>query len=71
VGRHSHHERLLEAVDRGMWEHPEPDTLANLRQAYLDTEPTSKPTPVINGRESALQHTESRVQHHLGPRHQR
>jgi len=36
--RHSITERLLEAVDRGMWEHPEPDTLANLRQAYLDTE---------------------------------
>jgi cobaltochelatase CobN len=36
--RHGITERLLEAVDRGLWEHPEHDTLANLRQAYLDTE---------------------------------
>jgi len=36
--RHGITERLLEAVDRGLWEHPEPDTLAALRQAYLDTE---------------------------------
>ncbi|MBV9315624.1 MAG: cobaltochelatase subunit CobN [Pseudonocardia sp.] len=36
--RHGITERLLEAVDRGMWEHPEPATLASLRQAYLDTE---------------------------------
>jgi cobaltochelatase CobN len=36
--RHGITERLLEAVDRGLWEHPEDDTLANLRQAYLDTE---------------------------------
>ncbi|MGQ0482686.1 MAG: cobaltochelatase subunit CobN [Pseudonocardia sp.] len=36
--RHGITERLLEAVDRGLWEHPEPDTLAGLRQAYLDTE---------------------------------
>jgi cobaltochelatase CobN len=36
--RHSITERLLEAVDRGMWEHPEPDTLTALRHAYLDTE---------------------------------
>jgi cobaltochelatase CobN len=36
--RHSITERLLEAADRGMWQHPEPDTLAGLRQAYLDTE---------------------------------
>jgi len=36
--RHGITERLLEAVDRGMWEHPEPETLAGLRQAYLDTE---------------------------------
>ncbi|MGI8816589.1 MAG: cobaltochelatase subunit CobN [Pseudonocardia sp.] len=36
--RHGITERLLEAVDRGLWEHPEADTLANLRQAYLDTE---------------------------------
>jgi cobaltochelatase CobN len=31
-------ERLLEAADRGLWDHPEPDTLAALRQAYLETE---------------------------------
>ena len=31
-------ERLLEAADRGMWEHPDPETLAALRQVYLDTE---------------------------------
>jgi cobaltochelatase CobN len=36
--RHGITERLLEAVDRGLWEHPEPETLAGLRQAYLDTE---------------------------------
>ncbi|HZZ51226.1 MAG TPA: cobaltochelatase subunit CobN, partial [Pseudonocardia sp.] len=36
--RHGIAERLLEAVDRGMWEHPEESTLAALRQAYLDTE---------------------------------
>ena len=31
-------ERLLEAADRGLWEHPDPETLAGLRQAYLETE---------------------------------
>jgi cobaltochelatase CobN len=31
-------ERLLEAVDRGMWAEPDPSLLADLRQAYLDTE---------------------------------
>jgi cobaltochelatase CobN len=31
-------ERLLEAVDRGMWAAPDPDLLAQLQQAYLDTE---------------------------------
>ncbi|MGY1608188.1 cobaltochelatase subunit CobN [Geodermatophilus sp. SYSU D00700] len=31
-------ERLLEAVDRGMWAEPDPALLAGLRQAYLDTE---------------------------------
>ncbi|MGY1716188.1 cobaltochelatase subunit CobN [Geodermatophilus sp. SYSU D01106] len=31
-------ERLLEAVDRGMWAEPDPELLAGLRQAYLDTE---------------------------------
>jgi cobaltochelatase CobN len=31
-------ERLLEAAQRKMWEHPEPDTLAALQQAFLDTE---------------------------------
>jgi cobaltochelatase CobN len=36
--RHGITVRLLEAVDRGLWEHPEPQTLAGLRQAYLETE---------------------------------
>ncbi|MDP5181716.1 cobaltochelatase subunit CobN [Blastococcus sp. BMG 814] len=31
-------ERLLEAVDRKMWESPDPQLLAELQQAYLDTE---------------------------------
>jgi cobaltochelatase CobN len=31
-------ERLLEAVDRGMWAEPDAGLLAELRQAYLDTE---------------------------------
>ncbi|MFR9749992.1 cobaltochelatase subunit CobN [Nocardia sp. 004] len=31
-------ERLLEAVERKLWEHPEQDTLDRLRQVYLDTE---------------------------------
>ncbi|SEP27819.1 cobaltochelatase CobN subunit [Trujillonella endophytica] len=31
-------ERLLEAVDRGMWAEPDPALLGALRQAYLDTE---------------------------------
>ncbi|MGY1770341.1 cobaltochelatase subunit CobN [Blastococcus sp. SYSU D00813] len=31
-------ERLLEAVDRGMWAQPDPALLDELRQAYLDTE---------------------------------
>ncbi|MGY1744164.1 cobaltochelatase subunit CobN [Blastococcus sp. SYSU D00695] len=31
-------ERLLEAVDRGLWAQPDPALLAELRQAYLDTE---------------------------------
>ncbi|MBB3676808.1 cobaltochelatase subunit CobN [Modestobacter versicolor] len=31
-------ERLLEAVDRKMWESPDPALLAELQQAYLDTE---------------------------------
>ena len=31
-------ERLLEAVDRGLWEHPDEATLDALRQAYLETE---------------------------------
>nr|BFE68962.1 hypothetical protein GCM10020092_022630 [Actinoplanes digitatis] len=39
-------ERLLEAADRGMWEAPEPATLAALRQVYLETEGgTWKATP--------------------------
>ncbi|MBW0102777.1 cobaltochelatase subunit CobN [Pseudonocardia sp. KRD291] len=35
---HGMAERLLEAVDRGLWEAPEPDTLAALRQTFLETE---------------------------------
>ncbi|MGI5127228.1 cobaltochelatase subunit CobN [Pseudonocardia sp. CA-107938] len=35
---HGMAERLLEAVDRNLWESPEPETLAALRQAYLETE---------------------------------
>ena len=35
---HGMAERLLEAVDRKLWEAPEPETLAALRQAYLETE---------------------------------
>jgi cobaltochelatase CobN len=31
-------ERLLEAADRNLWEHPEQATLDALRQAYLETE---------------------------------
>jgi cobaltochelatase CobN len=31
-------ERLLEAVDRKMWAAPDPELLAELQQAYLDTE---------------------------------
>ncbi|GGT01457.1 cobalamin biosynthesis protein CobN [Planobispora rosea] len=31
-------ERLLEAADRGMWEHPDPDVLAALQEVYLKTE---------------------------------
>ena len=35
---HGMAERLLEAVDRGLWEHPEADTLEALRTTYLETE---------------------------------
>ncbi|MBP2335255.1 cobaltochelatase CobN [Saccharothrix coeruleofusca] len=35
---HGISERLLEAVDRGLWEHPEAETLAALRAVYLETE---------------------------------
>ena len=31
-------ERLLEAADRKLWDTPDPDTLAALRQVYLETE---------------------------------
>jgi cobaltochelatase CobN len=31
-------ERLLEAADRRLWEHPDPETIAALRQVYLETE---------------------------------
>ena len=30
--------RLLEAADRGLWEHPSEDTLARLRQTIFDSE---------------------------------
>ena len=35
---HGMAERLLEATGRGMWENPEPSTLAGLRQVLLETE---------------------------------
>ncbi|MCG5216132.1 cobaltochelatase subunit CobN [Streptosporangium sp. KLBMP 9127] len=31
-------ERLLEAADRGMWEHPDPELLRGLQEVYLKTE---------------------------------
>ncbi|WP_433472638.1 cobaltochelatase subunit CobN [Spirillospora sp. CA-142024] len=31
-------ERLLEAAERGMWEHPDPETLQGLQEVYLKTE---------------------------------
>ena len=31
-------ERLLEAADRKLWDAPDPETLAALRQAYLEAE---------------------------------
>ncbi|MFC4056286.1 cobaltochelatase subunit CobN [Actinomadura syzygii] len=31
-------ERLLEAAERGMWEHPDPDILQRLQEVYLKTE---------------------------------
>jgi cobaltochelatase CobN len=31
-------ERLLEAAERGLWASPEADTLASLRDAYLEVE---------------------------------
>ncbi|WP_435889214.1 cobaltochelatase subunit CobN [Streptosporangium canum] len=31
-------ERLLEAADRGMWEHPDPDILRELQEVYLKSE---------------------------------
>ena len=31
-------ERLLEAASRGMWAEPRPETLARLRELYLDSE---------------------------------
>ncbi|MFC4895857.1 hypothetical protein ACFPKZ_13920 [Streptosporangium amethystogenes subsp. fukuiense] len=31
-------ERLLEAADRKMWEHPDPEIMAALREAYLTVE---------------------------------
>ena len=35
---HAIAERLLEAVDRGLWEQPDPDLFERLRAAYLDSE---------------------------------
>ena len=35
---HAMGERLLEAVERGMWANPDPQVLADLKQAYLDAE---------------------------------
>jgi cobaltochelatase CobN len=35
---HGMAERLLEAADRGMWAHPEADTLNGLRHVLLETE---------------------------------
>lgn len=35
---HGMTERLLEAVERGLWESPDPEVLAELRAAYLDAE---------------------------------
>ena len=35
---HGMAERLLEAVDRGMWAEPDQATLAGLRQVLLETE---------------------------------
>jgi cobaltochelatase CobN len=35
---HGISERLLEAADRGMWQHPEQSTLDALRSVYLSTE---------------------------------
>jgi cobaltochelatase CobN len=35
---HGMAERLLEAADRGMWAHPQPETLDGLRQALLEAE---------------------------------
>jgi cobaltochelatase CobN len=31
-------ERLLEAADRGLWEHPGPETIDALREVYLAVE---------------------------------
>jgi cobaltochelatase CobN len=31
-------ERLHEAVDRGLWEEPDPQLMADLQQVYLDVE---------------------------------
>ncbi len=35
---HGMSERLLEAVGRGMWAEPDPETLQGLRQVLLETE---------------------------------
>ena len=31
-------ERLIEAVDRGLWEAPSPETIASLKEIYLRNE---------------------------------
>jgi cobaltochelatase CobN len=31
-------EKLSEAVDRGLWEDPDPDVITQLQQVYLDVE---------------------------------
>ena len=35
---HGMAERLLEAESRGMWAEPDPEVVAQLRQAFLETE---------------------------------
>ena len=37
-GRHGMAERLLEAVSRGMWPQPDPETVDGLKRVLLETE---------------------------------